>query len=205
MSKPQQKSKFEFFGGHLALDFANTLENPESDHPDNLLKSYDDLLQWGQEGKGMPAKSIARLRFLAAETPGKAQAALREAVQLRDALYSIFSAVAGRRGIPDVALGCLNRSLHRTAEHARLVYDARRFVWEWIDPDENFDSILWPVARAAADLLTSEDAVLVGQCASTSCSAVFLDKTKNHRRRWCDMRICGNRDKARRYYRRMNR
>jgi len=204
MSQPQQKSKFEFFGGHIALDFANTVENPESDHPVELLKSYDDLLQWAAEGGAVPSKTIARLRSLAMGTPGKAQAALRESVQLRDALYSIFSAVAGRRVIPDVALQSLNRALHRVAEHSRLVHSARRFTWEWIDLEENLDSILWPVARAAADLLTSEDAALLGQCASVNCSGVFLDKTKNHRRRWCDMRICGNRDKARRYYRRMN-
>jgi predicted RNA-binding Zn ribbon-like protein len=58
------------------------------------------------------------------------------------------------------------------------------------------------VSRAAAELLIGEDIGYVRQCASDDCSWLFLDKTKNHRRRWCDMKSCGNRDKARRYYQR---
>jgi predicted RNA-binding Zn ribbon-like protein len=62
--------------------------------------------------------------------------------------------------------------------------------------------MLWPVAHAASELLTSEDLAYVRRCASDSCAWLFLDKTKNHRRRWCEMKTCGNRDKARRYYQR---
>jgi predicted RNA-binding Zn ribbon-like protein len=40
-------------------------------------------------------------------------------------------------------------------------------------------------------------------CASEDCAWLFLDKTKNKRRRWCDMKICGNRVKARRHYERV--
>jgi predicted RNA-binding Zn ribbon-like protein len=202
MSPPRQKSPFEFTGGNLCLDYTNTVNSRGGEHPEELLKSYDALLQWAAEAGVLSGKMAERLRALAKDAPGRAQATLREAVQLRDALYNIFSAVAERRGVPDTALGCLNRTMQHASDHARLTHAPRRFTWEWVAPEENLDSMLWPVARSAGDLLTSENVALVGQCAATDCAWLFLDTTKNHRRRWCDMRTCGNRDKARRYYRR---
>jgi predicted RNA-binding Zn ribbon-like protein len=62
------------------------------------------------------------------------------------------------------------------------------------------DQMLWPVARSAAELLTSERAGRVRECASETCSWLFLDGSRNGRRKWCDMASCGNRAKARRYY-----
>ncbi|MFC5666511.1 CGNR zinc finger domain-containing protein [Kitasatospora misakiensis] len=47
--------------------------------------------------------------------------------------------------------------------------------------------------------------VLTGQihrlkrCAEHTCRGAFWDSSKNHSRRWCSMRLCGNRTKARRY------
>jgi predicted RNA-binding Zn ribbon-like protein len=57
---------------------------------------------------------------------------------------------------------------------------------------------LWILARSAADLLTSEQHAYVRQCASEECTWLFIDRSKNHSRRWCDMGDCGNREKARR-------
>jgi predicted RNA-binding Zn ribbon-like protein len=64
--------------------------------------------------------------------------------------------------------------------------------------------MLWPVARSAADLLTSaEELARVGQCADDrGCGWLFFDTSRNHSRRWCAMKDCGNRAKARRHYRR---
>ena len=61
------------------------------------------------------------------------------------------------------------------------------------------DAILWPVAVAAADLLTTRDHPLLRECASDECSWLYLDTTRNHSRRWCDMKGCGNKAKVRRY------
>ncbi|MCB0153982.1 MAG: CGNR zinc finger domain-containing protein, partial [Anaerolineae bacterium] len=55
---------------------------------------------------------------------------------------------------------------------------------------------------SAAELLTSDRLNRVGQCAGESCGWLFLDTTRNHSRRWCEMEHCGNRAKAKRHYRR---
>jgi len=65
------------------------------------------------------------------------------------------------------------------------------------------DRPLWPVARAAADLLQSEQLERVGECADDrGCGYLFLDTSRNHSRRWCSMESCGNRAKARSHDRR---
>jgi predicted RNA-binding Zn ribbon-like protein len=51
---------------------------------------------------------------------------------------------------------------------------------------------LWPIARDAAELLASDRLEYVRACASKTCEWLFLDESKNHRRRWCDMTKCGN-------------
>jgi predicted RNA-binding Zn ribbon-like protein len=202
MSHANPKSPFEYTGGTLPLDFVNTVDGRANERQKELLTDYERLLQWAEGAEVITAKTGDRLRRLASEAPGQAQSALRHAIQLREAIHDIFSAVVERRGIPGAALAQLNAAVQNAADHARIVHTNRRFAWEWSLPDSSLDSMLWPVARAASELLTSEDLVYVRHCASETCAWLFLDRTKNHRRRWCEMKTCGNRDKARRYYQR---
>jgi predicted RNA-binding Zn ribbon-like protein len=202
MSQFRQKSPFEFTGGNLCLDFANTVDNRASDRATELLTDYSRLLRWGEESGAVSKKTADRLSVLAGESPGNAQLAVRRAVQLRNAIYDIFSAVAQRRGIPSTALATLNQAVRGASEHAQVVHTNRHFAWDWVQPENHLDSMLWPVARTATELLTSEELAYVRQCAAHTCAWLFVDRTKNHRRRWCDMKTCGNRDKARRYYQR---
>ena len=55
--------------------------------------------------------------------------------------------------------------------------------------------------RDAVDLLTdADDCKRVRQCESAQgCGWIFLDSTKGGTRRWCDMKVCGNRAKVRRF------
>ena len=58
---------------------------------------------------------------------------------------------------------------------------------------------LWQLSENAAELLTSDKLGLLRECAKQDCRWLFLDTSKNHTRRWCDMKLCGNRMKARRF------
>jgi predicted RNA-binding Zn ribbon-like protein len=196
------KPRFEFTGGNLCLDFTNTVDSRPTDCRKELLTSYADLVRWGEEASVLSQKEADRLCRQANEAPGPAKTALRHALQLREAIYAIFSAGAERRAAPGTSLAVLNIAVQEAAAHMRLTRANRNFTWEWIMPDNRLDSILWPVARSAAELLTSHELEHVRRCASETCAWLFLDKTRNHRRRWCEMRTCGNRDKARRYYQR---
>jgi|SRR6267143_4614260 len=203
MSQPAPSAQFDLSGGNLALDFANTVSDRPAESRTERLTEYQNLLAFGQETGALPARAVDRLYAVAGEAPGQGKSILQGAIQLREAIFAVFSAVTERRAIPGSSLALLNVALQESASHGRIAHTSRRFVWEWIGMDCHLDSILWPVARAAADLLTSEDIAKVRICASDKCAWLFLDKTKNHRRRWCDMKTCGNRVKAQRHYQRV--
>lgn len=82
-----------------------------------------------------------------------------------------------------------------------MVSNGAAFAWKWVGEGSNLAAPFWPIAIAAAELLASRDLALVRECRSHTCRWLFLDTSKNHSRRWCDMGTCGNRLKARRYYR----
>jgi predicted RNA-binding Zn ribbon-like protein len=76
------------------------------------------------------------------------------------------------------------------------------FQWQFDSSSDSLEAPLWPIARSAAELLASDQVGYVRACASKTCEWMFLDESKNHRRRWCDMTKCGNRAKVRRFYKR---
>jgi predicted RNA-binding Zn ribbon-like protein len=203
MSQPPPKAQFDLSGGNLALDFANTVSKRPTPDRRERLTAYRNLVAFGQEAGLLSVREVDRLYPVTGEAPGRGKGTLQKAIQLREAIFAIFSAVAEGRAIPGNALASLNVAVQHSAAHGRIVHAGRRFQWEWIGMDSSLDSVLWPIARAAADLLTSDDMAYVRVCASDVCAWLFLDQTKNHRRRWCDMKTCGNRVKARRHYQRI--
>ena len=68
--------------------------------------------------------------------------------------------------------------------------------WTWPNTDD-LSSVLHPIAAAAAELLTSDQLSRIKRCAR--CPWLFLDNSKNHSRRWCDMNDCGRAQKIERY------
>ncbi|WP_299396564.1 CGNR zinc finger domain-containing protein [Pelagibius sp.] len=55
---------------------------------------------------------------------------------------------------------------------------------------------------AAALLADPRERVRIKICPADNCGWLFVDETRNGRRRWCSMETCGNRAKARRHYQR---
>jgi predicted RNA-binding Zn ribbon-like protein len=104
-----------------------------------------------------------------------------------------------KRPVPPLALSRLNADVQDAAEHMRLVPVKGGFEWRFDDGNQ-FERVLWPIARAAADLLASDQLPYVRACFSKTCEWFFLDTSKNHHRRWCDMTTCGNRAKVQRFY-----
>lgn len=185
----------------LCLDFANTVSPHDGAHVDDRLRAYADLLAWGQEA-GILTDEGARNLAAAAARPAETAAVLAAAIALREAIYRVLSAVAGGRAPADDDLATLNDALARAAPHQRVVPTDGGFAWAWAGDADALDRVLWPVARSAADLLTSARLDRLRECAGEDCNWLFLDLSRNRSRRWCDMKECGNRAKARRFYQR---
>jgi predicted RNA-binding Zn ribbon-like protein len=189
--------RFDFCGGHPAIDFTNTVGNRGLD-PDEHFNTFGDIVAWA-EARGLVTRSAAAaLRRQAAAEPDAATRAHRRAVELREALYRVLDAIAGKRRPRSADLDVLNAQVSDTFDGAMLAPAGARFR---LDPPRRtgLDEVLRTVVRAAVDLLTSDDVEKIGRCADDSCAWLFLDATRSRTRRWCDMKSCGNRSKVRRF------
>ncbi len=197
-----QAQVFSFSGGRPCLDFANTLDDRATEAPHERLNSYRDLVAWGQQAQLVTDEEAQRLREEAEHHPREAKKVLQHAIALREAMFRIFRAVA-EDTVPEAAdLALLNTALAEAMAHTCIVPEVDGFTWQWANEEQALDRVLWPVVRSAADILTSQEVDAVHICASDDCNWLFFDTSKNHSRRWCDMKGCGNRAKARRHYER---
>jgi predicted RNA-binding Zn ribbon-like protein len=123
--------------------------------------------------------------------------------ELRSAIYRIFSSQAGGQEIPPKDVGRINGLLGEALSHRRLARRDGDFVWSWTDVDvDDLRAPMWPIIESAATLLTSVELERVRECGAEDCNWLFVDRSRAKTRRWCSMRSCGNRAKARRYYHR---
>jgi len=196
---------FELIGGDVCLDFINTLDDRPSAQPKELIVSFDDLGRFAEQSGILKQEQVIKLREQVRILPHEAEAAVSRAIELREALHTVFSAQIARRVPPPPALATLNAYIREAGQHSRLVLRKGRYEWRFDEPvseetASTRDVILWPIARAAANLLHSPDLAMVRACSAPTCRWFFLDTSKNHHRRWCDMKVCGNRAKVKRFY-----
>jgi predicted RNA-binding Zn ribbon-like protein len=198
----EAEAGFRFVGGALCLDFTNTVDNRLGPEPRDQFRSCLDLLAWGGRSGTLDDGAAQVLAQLTVDHPEAAEAALRRALGLREALYRIFTAVA-TDGEPSRAdLVTLNTVLNQAMANAAITWTGGSFTWSWRQTAQ-LNRLVWPVARSAAELLTSRYHGRVRICANDVCGSLFADGTG--RRRWCEMRGCGNRAKAARHYYRRHR
>jgi predicted RNA-binding Zn ribbon-like protein len=193
METPAYIEKLRIVGGDVALDFVNT---EDGDPPMECLRGYGDLVAWGVLVGLLSAEEGERLTGEAELRPGDAEAAYREALTLRGALQDVFRAVAKDEAPGFRDLEILREYEREALSRAELVQEDKNFRWEWKDP-RDLARVLWPIAHAATGLMTSGNLDRLKLCAG--CYWVFLDASRNHRRRWCTMTVCGTDEKKRRY------
>jgi predicted RNA-binding Zn ribbon-like protein len=183
----------------LALDFANTRYWRGRDEHTETLKSAEDLLKWCAEAR-IPAAMIERMRAWWLAHPRRAANAFAEAVELREALYHIFRALAEEAEPARNDLETLNGALAAAPARAELARMNGAYAWSLPEPKLELAPLLAPVIWAAGDLLIEPARIKVRRCANDECVWLFLDDSKSGTRRWCDMKACGNRAKAHRHY-----
>lgn len=187
-------------GGQLCLDFVNTVEPRGVDRPQEFLAIYSDLVGWSRHTCVLTAVEAESLLHEATTRQAEAAAAHRRAIALRETIYRVFLSIVEGQPAEVRDLEQLNAALAPALSRLRIVALREGFAWDWHVQDGDLDRMLWPIVRSAADLLTNGPLDRLKQCAG--CGWLFLDGSRNRTRRWCDMRVCGNRAKARRHYER---
>jgi predicted RNA-binding Zn ribbon-like protein len=207
MASPvKNQQPFDLSGDHPALDFVNSLDNRfRPDGPIELLADYSDLLRFMEQAQLL---SSQQTRLLAKATKQDAAArALQSARELREAAAVTFYGSVDRRPPPLTDIRTLERHFLSASRHRELQWKPSTqssegrpgIAWTWGRFETEADLPVWVLSQAVSDLMMSEEMGRVRTCAVDTCRWLFLDTSRNHTRRWCNMKVCGNRMKARRF------
>jgi predicted RNA-binding Zn ribbon-like protein len=193
-------ARFQYIGGDPALDLVNTVDWTSRGPETERLENYEQLTRWA-EGAGVIDAAIGRrLRRLGETHPRAAAAAHAFALQARDILHQLFGAIA--RGDPaEPELARFNRLLHealRGLEVAPVTGTEGKYRWRWRGEESDPRALVPRVLWSAASLLRSDEIGNVRVCDGDDCGWMYVDRSRNGFRRWCQMRTCGTREKTRR-------
>lgn len=196
---------FRFIGGDPALDLVNTVDWTRRGPDDERMTDYARFTEFA-EGAGVIDHATAeRLRERAEHEPYAAAQAHRRVLVFRDALQRIVASGNPSDSRVRQALGVINAELRSALAHLELRDAGSGLALDWGAPGQSLDAPLWPIAWSAAQLLSSEERPRIRACAAPDCGWVYVDRSRNRLRRWCQMETCGNRAKAQRRYSRVRR
>jgi predicted RNA-binding Zn ribbon-like protein len=195
----KERKPFELIGGNPALDLVNTLDwrFRAEPPPEEFLKDYYDVAEFSAQC-GLIGEAAGR-RLVRSVSDGKAARVVDAVRELREATAQVLYVALEGDSPSGTAVKLMERYFREARESQHLFWDGEKLAWKWSQSPALAELPLWMLSLCAADLLTSEEMHKLRACGNPECRWLFLDTSKNHTRRWCDMKICGNRMKARRF------
>jgi predicted RNA-binding Zn ribbon-like protein len=200
MNKERSIATLPLDGGVLCFDFINTVHAWRGPNLFEYLGSYENWLQWCQKVGIVTPKRKKALQNHAQQHATEANRAFSHIIAARKVLYQLFSAVAaGEARLLDVSL--LSQFNHLVTEALRQLafrvnHNSLELGWQ---PSQSLLAPFYIVMKSAYDVLNTTDASRIKEC--PACGWIFLDHTKNNKRRWCSPQTCGSIEKSKKYYR----
>jgi predicted RNA-binding Zn ribbon-like protein len=180
-----------------ALEFLNTLHpghgrTDEQHQRDEHLAQPADAAMWFLEQGLIHPEAGIRINDTELARIRRVRAALREVVD---------AVVEGRQVEPD-AVHLVNAVLEQRRP-TRLELDGTAIRIGHRHAETPVDDALALIAEAIVEELATGRPERLRVCANDRCRWAFFDSSPTGRRRWCDMRSCGNQAKAARHRARM--
>jgi len=188
----------DIVGGNAALDLINTVSGWNHD-PEDWAPSVAGFLTWARISGVLDAKEKKQADRLAATSPAAAERALASMNELRLTLRRLVGSLEQGQDPGSEDLSPINRWARRLAL-SREVKVGRNGIEFALKQD--LPALELPCLRvtaAALALLENPPATRLKRCRSRDCGWMFVDGSKNRSRRWCDMAVCGNLSKAKRF------
>jgi len=177
-----------FSGGLLALDTANTVVM--RGHP-NGFDRFDDPLEIGRF-----AEAANRYRAIELDGCRLVLADPRAVAPVVRALREAIDGLFRDRVLTGAFVGSRLATMTAACATALAASPGIRFAVGEALPVAFEAGLAW----SALGLLEQRRADRVRICGN--CGWLFVDGSRNGSRIWCDMAVCGNRQKAKRFYRR---
>ncbi|WP_443696594.1 CGNR zinc finger domain-containing protein [Pseudomonas sp.] len=190
-------SKTAFVAGDRLLDFLNTVDFSGRAGNHNRLTSYSSVVEWSLAAAIIDSAEAQAISLIAANAPFQAKQALIDLVQWRETVYQVFSAVSQKHEPSPEEWRIIEVSIQYAISSASLKRNDIGIA-HWVAVSNGLTTIPQRLALGLHELLASDLVAKIKQC--EGCTWLFIDTSKNHRRRWCSMATCGNRAKAQRHY-----
>jgi len=200
MTDVMNDQSFYFIGNLPCLDFVNTEIVARGARVD-LLAGFSDLVRWLQATNLLTAAEARATEKRWGDT-SEGKAAYADALSLRASLRTMAERVASGKAVDRTSIEQINRVLASRPTYRQIELKGNKVVSRMLTLSESALQLLVPIAESAAWLLESGETSLVRRCENPDCILFFYDTTKNKRRRWCSMDVCGSRAKAAAYHRR---
>ncbi|CRM00119.1 MULTISPECIES: CGNR zinc finger domain-containing protein [Pseudomonas] len=189
-------------GGARVLDFINTTNGRRPGTGlkvlEERLTSFQFFFEWAFHASLISAQEFADYKPMVLGSSIAYQPDLDAVIAFRECLYEVFYPLSLRGAAPDEALQQINQTFqHGVARRVLRTVDGKP-TWEWrpcSTAQELTATVLGRLAIDATQLLVSGDLQALRSCTSTDCDWVFLDISKNKQRKWCQMSVCGSREK----------
>lgn len=201
--KKRDAGSLKLLGGRLCLDFVNTLDWRGTDTPQEFLNTYDDLVSWSRHAGISSQQECRKLYEMAERSNAAAEMVLNQALKLRETIYRLFAAGIANQNPRKEDLAIFNNNLSRSMQDSQITLTKEGYTWDISGNRSRLDWVLNPIISSAAEILVSNERKRVKACADSACGWLFIDVSRNQSRRWCDMKDCGNRAKATRFYKKM--
>lgn len=179
----------ERVSGHPALELNNTVGGWGFAQPREYLVDYDALIVLARDVDLVSPADAVTLLTATQQSTGQAQAALRDVKRLRSAMHAAMVVDSAD------AAAQLHAFVSRAVRASHYVSDAASALR--LDGGAGLRMPLHRFTLSLATLLERYPRRAIRTCADPACGWLFLDPSG--RRRWCEMAVCGNRAKARRY------
>jgi predicted RNA-binding Zn ribbon-like protein len=184
--------------GELFISFGNTLEfsrNRAIEH----LPDADALLAWLRERKLISGRGYAAELTRLRRDPEETARRLERFRHLREVLHAVAAEVT-ERGHPTIdQLRLLNHILRHGLHYHQLAMDPDGTRYTFAQVGDRLDQARATVASSLAQFLADDAPSRLRVCANDGCRYLFIDRSPTGRRRWCDMRTCGNQAKVARH------
>jgi predicted RNA-binding Zn ribbon-like protein len=198
MSKNWNIQTLPLDGGCISFDFVNTIHSRVDDDIYDYIETYDDLIEWMERLKLLPAEKLGDLKKLVRKDEKAAHKALAEIKKNRETLYNFFSPVIHKKSPDNKTIKRFNRGLSDSLSQIAFNYRCDTLMLDWSERKLNLYGPLKIIYKDAFDIITTIPKNRLKEC--RSCGWLFIDRSKNNSRTWCNMQTCGSIEKAKRYY-----
>ena len=185
-------------GGLLCLDFVNTVPDRFDGSNRDTLGNFNDLIYWAKKAEIIDKTAFAALERAAQTNDRKAKDFFSESISIRSLIHAIFKPVSLKQKVKSTDIDALNKLTSKYFQFLEVAHQKDKFEEKWNFPSDNFHTVTAPIVKSAYELLLSGKLSKVKEC--PNCGWLFLDTTKNGKRKWCSMKDCGSSVKALEWY-----